>query len=262
MKSIKERLRWAEKQIDACRPVALRHFRSSALKVTRKRDGSPVTVADKAIERRLRLAIKKDFPQDGILGEEYGASGTQASYWTIDPIDGTRAFTCGFPTWSLLLAYVERGKPLIGICDFPALGTRLVAARGIGAFERTGKRSVRLPRAEASGALRDAVILHGGSRWWQGTRYAKGFARLVKGCFLERAQGDAYGYLWAVWGAADAVIDYGVHPWDMAPLAALAQATGRVLTDCEGRLSFTSPGSIFAHPRFAKTVSRVLKNAR
>ena len=87
-------------------------------------------------------------------------------------------------------------------------------------------------------------------------------AKLVKNCFLERAYGDAYGYLWVVWGMADVVLDYGVHPWDMAPLAAIAEATGRTLTDCEGRPGFTSPGSIVAHPRFAKTVSRVLKSAR
>lgn len=262
MVSLKSRLKWAEKQVDACAPIALKYFHSSTLKVSRKRDGSPVTAADKVIERRLRQAIERAYPKDGILGEEYGRCGTQDAYWTIDPIDGTRAFTCGLPTWSILLSYVEHGRPLIGICDFPALGTRLVAARGIGAFERTGRRTVRLPMAKPPVVLRDAVILHGGSRWWQGTRYTKGFAKLVKNCYLERAYGDAYGYLWVVWGMADAVLDYGVHPWDVAPLAAIAQATGRVLTDCEGRLSFTSSGSIFAHPRFAKTVSQVLRGAR
>lgn len=91
-----------------------------------------------------------------------------------------------------------------------------------------------------------------------GSRYEAGFTRLVKRCFLERAYGDCYGYLWVLRGRADAMLDYGVKPWDLVPLAALAQATGRTLTDCSNRPSFTGPESVLAHPRLAQQICRTL----
>lgn len=252
-------LTWVEREVSRCRPLALRYFRSRALRVERKSDRSPVTAADRAIEARLRKAIEHTFPGEAILGEEFGRSGRRAStYWTVDPIDGTRAFSRGLPSWGILVGRVEAGRAVLGVCDFPAIGTRLAVARGVPAFERTGARSRRLSPARAVRSLDEAVIFHGGAHWWQGTPYARGFARLIGSCFLERAYGDCYGYLWLLRGRVDAVVDYGVHPWDMAPLAALAEATGRVLTDCDGRPSFTSPGTIMAHPAFARLIGRML----
>ena len=202
-------------------------------------------------------------PGEAIVGEEFGASGSsQSSYWTIDPIDGTRAFSRGLPSWGILVGHVERGRATLGVCHFPVLDVTLGVAPGVAAYEQTGRtrRVLRAPRPAQ--ALRDAVIFHGGSHWWEATPYARGFARLIRSCYLERAYGDCFGYLWALRGGADAVIDYGVKVWDMVPLAALAQATGRVLTDCRGRPSFTGPDTIMAHPRLAHLIVRILHEKR
>src|SRR3989338_4609596 len=86
-------LRWVEREVARCAPIALRYFRSSGLRVERKRDQSPVTEADRRIEARLRRALKRACPGESILGEEFGRTGTGETYWTIDPIDGTRAFS-------------------------------------------------------------------------------------------------------------------------------------------------------------------------
>ena len=258
-----ERLAWAEAQVTKCRRTALKYFRSRSLRVERKADGSPVTAADRLIEEQLRGAIERAFPGELIVGEEFGGVAHRgSSFWTVDPIDGTRAFTRGLPSWGILLGRVEQGRAVLGVCDFPAVGTRLAVARGIAAYERTGTRTRRLRRARPVKKLSDAVIFHGGSHWWQSTRFEQGFARVMRACYLERAYGDCFGYLWVLRGHADVMMDYGVHVWDLVPFAALAGATGRVLTDCLGRPSFTSPGTIMAQPGLARIISRILSNRR
>ena len=252
-------LSWVEREVLACRPIALRYFRSARLQVSRKADRSPVTQADRAIEARLRKALGRTCPGERIVGEEYGgAPPAHGSYWTVDPIDGTRAFTRGLPSFGIMVARIERGVPTLGLVHFPALDITMAAAPGVPAYEQAHGTRRRLPAARPV-PLDRAVIFHGGSRWWARTRYAKGFARLTEACFLERAYGDCYGYLWSLRGAADVVLDYGVKLWDMAPLAALALATGRTLTNVSDHFSFSGPDTVMAHPALARTVTRILR---
>ena len=253
-------LTWLEREVRACRPLALRSFRSASLKVDRKPDRSPVTAADRAVEERLRRALAGQCPGEAIIGEEFGTTGRPGSaYWTIDPIDGTRAFSRGLPTWSILLAKIEGGRPVLGLCDFPALDVTVAVARGVPAFERDRGRVSRLRLPRAVTRLADAVLLHGGLRWWPAEGGLRDrFIRLTRQCFLERSYGDAYGYLWGLRGYADIVVDYGVKIWDMAPLAALAAATGRVMTDFTGRPSWTGPDTIVASPPLVRLVTKIL----
>ncbi|MBI4341905.1 MAG: histidinol phosphatase [Candidatus Omnitrophica bacterium] len=253
-------LAWLEREVRSCRPTALRYFRSASLRVDRKPDQSPVTAADRAVEERLRRALSRACAGEAVIGEEFGATGRPgSSYWTVDPIDGTRAFSRGLPTWAILIAKVEGGRPVLGLCDFPALGITLGVARGVPAFERERGRLSRLRPPRRTTRLADAVLLHGGLRWWPARqRMRDRFIRLTHQCFLERSYGDAYGYLWALRGYADIVVDYGVKVWDMAPLAALAAATGRVMTDFSGRPSWTGPDTVFGSPSMVRHVVRAL----
>ena len=253
-------LMWLEREVHRCRPVALRYFRSPSLRIERKPDASPVTAADRAIEESLRRALARACPGESIVGEEFGRSGPAGStFWTVDPIDGTRAFSRGLPSWGILVGRVERGRPVLGLCDFPAIGVTIGVAAGVAAYERAGAQRIPLPRPRRIRTLREAVIFHGGARWWEKTRYARGFAALIRSCYLERAYGDCYGYLWSLRGAADAVLDYGVKLWDMVPFAAFAQATGRVLTDFSNRPSWTGPDTLMASPPLAHLICGVLQ---
>ncbi|MBI3996832.1 MAG: hypothetical protein HY352_04165 [Candidatus Omnitrophica bacterium] len=255
-------LAWVEREVRRCRPLALRYFTSSSLRVHRKPDRSPVTAADRAIEERLRRAIQRACPGEPIVGEEFGVSGTLgSSYWTLDPIDGTRAFSRGLPSWGIMVGRIERGAPTLGLIDFPVIDVTIGVAPGVSAYERDRGSHAPLPRPRRVPSLREAVIFHGGAQWWQRTRYANGFARVVRDCYLERAYGDCYGYLWALRGCADAVIDHGVKIWDLVPLAALARATGRVLTDFHGHSSWTGPEAVFARPDVARLICRTLQRA-
>jgi histidinol-phosphatase len=254
-------LAWVERAVRGCRPIALRHFQSSSLRIERKADHSPVTIADRAIEARLRAQLARAFPSDQILGEEFGGSAAASgTYWTIDPIDGTRAFSRGLPSWGMLVGRVDHGRATLGVCDFPALDVTLAVAPGIAAYERSRGRTQLLPRPRPIRSLDETVIFHGGARWWQPSPYARGFARLIRSCYLERAYGDCVGFLWALRGRADAVIEYGVKPWDLVPFAALARATGRVLTDFSDRGNFSGPEVVMAHPAMARLVSRILRS--
>jgi len=258
-----ERLQWAEAKLIEAQRIALRYFRTR-LRVERKPDRSPVTVADRRVEEFLRRALQRAFPAEAIVGEEFGRSPgltlARSSYWTIDPIDGTRAFSRGLPTWSILVGYVEHGRPVMGVCDFPALGVTVGVGSRAPAYEQCGRSRRRLPKVQRPPPLDDAVILHGGIKWWLKTPYRRGMERVVSRCFLERAYGDAYGHLWVLRGRADAVLEYGVKVWDMVPIAALARATGRVMVDCSGRPCFTGPETLVAHPALAKQIVRTLSS--
>jgi len=255
-----ERLAWAEAKLREYEKLALRYF-GSRLRVERKADHSPVTIADRTIEERLRRDLARAFPDDEIVGEEFGATHPgSASYWTLDPIDGTRAFSRGLPSWGMLIGRVERNVPVLAACRYPMFGVFLGVGPRTLAFERSSGHACRIPRAATPPDLSDSVIFHGGSKWWLGTRYANGFERLVRSCYLERAYGDCFGYLWLLRGHADAVIDHGLKLWDLVPFAAIARATGYATIDFAGRSTFTGPQSIMAHPRLARAIQRLLRH--
>lgn len=253
-------LNTVKREVALCRPLALKFFRSSRLRVERKPDQSPVTLADKQVEERLRRALAKHCPGETIIGEEFGTTGRQKdSYWTIDPIDGTRAFSKGLPTWCIMVGKVERGKPVLGICDFPALGVTLAVAPGVAAYEQHNNKQLLMKRVNQRVVLSDSVIFHGGARWWHESPHAKGFERLIGKCFLERAYGDCYGFIWLYRGLVDVMIEYGVKVWDMVPLAAMAHATGRVMIGINSKPNWLGPDTIVAHPRLAAEVARILR---
>jgi histidinol-phosphatase len=253
-------LRALQRAMRACHPIALRYFRSPRLRVDRKPDQSPVTAADRAVEERLRAALRRLCPGEVIVGEEFGGEVPEhGSYWTVDPIDGTRAFSRGLPTWAIMVGRVDRGHPALGACDFPALATRLAVAPGVPAHEHSDGARRRLPTPRRLLRLDDAVLLHGGLRWWPAdVALRHRFAALAARCYLERSYGDCYGYLWGLRGQVDIVLDYGVKVWDMVPLAALALRTGRVMTDFRGHPSWTGPETVVAGPELARQVCRIL----
>jgi fructose-1,6-bisphosphatase/inositol monophosphatase family enzyme len=257
-----ERLSWVNEKVNACRKIALAYF-GKPMKVQRKADRSPVTIVDCKIEEFLRREITKAFPQEAIIGEEFGSKTVEGkTFWTIDPIDGTRAFSRGLPSWGTLVGFVKDGKPVLGVCDFPSANTRLCVGERSSAYEESNGARKLLLKASPAPALSDSVVFHGGSSWWFESPYAEGFRKIACSCFLERAYGDCYAYLWLFRGCADVMLDYGVKIWDLAPFAALARSTGRVMLNCFGKVSFTGPGTILSDPAFAKKIARIIDNSR
>jgi histidinol-phosphatase len=209
--------------------ITLEHFGRVAVEF--KGDGSEVTAADRAAEAWVRGALAEAFPDDGILGEEDVETPSRSGRrWILDPIDGTRSFSAGVPLYGVLLALEEEGRPVLGVCHFPALRQTLAAAEGAGAW-MDGRRA----RVSDCDDLGQARVVTSGLEYWRdwATPAARdGLARLVGAARYARTWGDCYGYALVATGRADVLVDPAVGAaWDYLPmLPILAEAGGRFTT--------------------------------
>lgn len=209
--------------------VALRHFRSN-LTVEAKVDGSPVTIADRSAEETARQWIMQRFPDDGILGEEFGAHQPAAKRrWLIDPIDGTKTFVRGVPLWGTLIAVCAGEQVLTGAAFFPAVDEIIAAGEGLGCWWN-GVRA----RVSTTASLDAATVLTTDERFRRDSARGEGWRRLVDAAALSRTWGDCYGYLLVATGRADVMVDATVAAWDAAPLLPIIVEAGGVFTDWSG----------------------------
>ncbi len=204
----------------------------------RKRDGSPVTAADHAVERRLRAWWRRFVPQAAFLGEESGhgaaeggaGPGSATLRLVVDPIDGTQAFVRGLPTWSVLVALEDEHGPALAVAYLPARDELFTAVRGGGA-QRDG-RPLRLSRTER---LADALVLHGTLAQFAAAGCEQLLPRLARQTAAQRGPGDFEGYRLLLEGAADAVLDPALQPWDVSAPSLLVHEAGGRMTTFDGR---------------------------
>jgi histidinol phosphatase-like enzyme (inositol monophosphatase family) len=202
--------------------------------IERKADASPVTIADREAERFIRKEIAASYPDDGVLGEEAGAHGPQDHRWVIDPIDGTKSFVAGVPLYATLLGYEVDGKPVLGVCVFPALGEVLYAEAGEGAFWNG------IPcRVSPAGNLPEAVIVCGSHASMASRGRTEGLLLLAEEALATRTWGDAYGHALVATGRAAAMLDPVVARWDVSAMAIIVREAGGRFTN------FASEDGIF-----------------
>jgi len=221
---------------------ALGHFKTG-LTVEAKADGSPVTLADRGAEERLRAVLGAACPADGILGEELGeVAGTSGRRWIIDPIDGTQSFIRGVPLWGVLVALEDRGECVVGVVALPALGETLWAARGGGAFVNGAP-----ARVSAVRTLADATVLtsDGGPRHF-GDKHA-GFQALLGRAARHRGWGDCYGYALVATGRAEVMLDPLMNAWDAAAVKPIIEEAGGTFCAWDGAPTIYG-GSALAMP--------------
>ena len=218
---------------DAAREAALPHFRSLDGVENKLDDGfDPVTVADKASERAMRAILAEHCPQDGILGEEYGSqTGTSGRSWTLDPIDGTRAFISGVPTWTVLIALCVDETPVAGVIDQPYLGERFLGSPAGTRFEKDG---VSQNVATRSGVRLDTAILSTTDPHLFSPAELAAFDAVRAGVRLCRFGYDAYAYAMLAMGQMDMVIESGLQPYDVQALIPVVRGAGGVITDWRG----------------------------
>jgi len=215
--------------------LILEHYQSASLTVDRKRDSSPVTIADRNAEEFLRAAIGRDFPGDGILGEEFGEQpGSSGFRWILDPLDGTKSFIHGVPLFGTLIGVEHQGKCVIGVCHFPALGETVWGARGLGAWWKPAGGAVRPARVSAVADLADSLFCF---------TTVQGFARigrpdvleaLVEATGISRGWGDCYGHVLVATGRAEVMIDPLMNIWDAAALIPIVEESGGHFVDWSG----------------------------
>ena len=236
---------WVDLAIAACDEadtLAVAGFRRD-LEVTRKPDRTFVTATDTAIERAIRTRIADAHPDHGLIGEEYGTEAGQASVrWYIDPIDGTHNFIRGIPLFGTLLAVERDGELQAAVISAPALRERWWAWRGGGAWASgaVGASGIRRIRTSGVTAIGDAQVLYGSGRDVASSGRAPGFHALLDAVWRERGFGDFWGYALVAEGAAEAMLEVDLRPWDAAAPTLLIEEAGGRVTDFEGRRTVDS----------------------
>ncbi|WP_236549789.1 inositol monophosphatase family protein [Profundibacterium mesophilum] len=219
---------------DAARPATLRHFRSDALDVSNKRVGGfdPVTEGDRAAETAMRAVLGEWRPQDAILGEEFGHSDGQSGLcWVLDPIDGTRAYLCGAPTWGVLVAVGGDEGPVLGLIDQPFTKERFFGGPG-GAFW-DGPLGRRRLRTRPPRGLDEAIVLSTFPEIGTEEEHAA-FTAVSRAAKLTRYGLDCYGYALLAAGQVDLVIEAGLQSYDIHGPMAVIEAAGGVVTTWDG----------------------------
>lgn len=226
---------------DASAPVVRRHFRT-AVPVDTKTDETPVTIADRDAEAAMRGLIERHHPGHGIVGEEHGRVREDAELvWVLDPIDGTRAFIAGKPTFGTLIALVRRGAPVLGIIDQPVLGERWLGIAGRPTTFNGAPAAVR--RCPAL----DRAILNTTSPDLFERDDAVRFQRLSGRVRDTLYGGDCYAYALLASGFIDLVVEAGLKSYDFCALAPVVTGAGGSMTDWNGRaLALGSDGHVIA----------------
>jgi histidinol phosphatase-like enzyme (inositol monophosphatase family) len=219
---------------DAARVETLRHFRSAGLSAETKDTDrfDPVTVADRASEQAMRAILAARRPDDAILGEEFGAkAGTSGLTWVLDPIDGTRGYLSGTPTWGVLIAVSDETGPIFGIIDQPYIRERFVG--GFGLAEVDGPMGKAPLKTRAPRPLADAILFSTFPEVGTPDEGAA-FRRLVPQVKLTRYGTDCYAYALIAAGQIDLVVEAGLQAYDVQAPIAVIEAAGGIVTDWTG----------------------------
>jgi histidinol-phosphatase len=222
---------------DRADAISLSRYQALDLEITTKPDNSPVTDADKAVERAIIDAIATKYPSDGVVGEEFGSSGSKDRYWVIDPIDGTKNFVRGVPTWATLIALVENEEVVASVVSSPALYRRWYASAGGGAFvvEGGSVKASPVPRklnVSKVSQLSDASITYSDFQGWGERR--SNFEKLLDGAWRTRGLGDFWSHMLVAEGAVDVAIEPSLALWDMAALDLIVREAGGKFTSLDG----------------------------
>ena len=237
---------------DLADAITLNRYQAQDLVITNKPDNTPVTDADRAVETAIREALATHRQTDGLVGEEFGSDkGTSNRYWVIDPIDGTKNFMRGVPTWATLIALVNVDSSgieevVVGIASAPALARRWSAAKGLGAYVRfnSGSADDLWEEFDASSnekkisvskvaKLSDASISYSDFVGW-GDRLEP-FQKMLANAWRTRGIGDFWSHMLVAEGAVDVAIEPSLAVWDMAALDIIVREAGGAFTNTAGQ---------------------------
>ncbi|CAA7619124.1 Inositol monophosphatase [Magnetospirillum sp. LM-5] len=226
---------------DAARPVVKRYFRTPVA-VDVKADDSPVTIADREVEAAMRVLIKERFPEHGIFGEEHGQENTGAEWvWVLDPIDGTKAFITGKPSFGTLIGLCHRGRPVLGIVDQAILGERWIGGLG-----HPTTLNGQPARVRACDQLQKAYAYTTGPEHFD-SRTLPAWNRIAAMVRQPRYGCDCYAYALLASGFVDLVVEAGLKPYDYCALIPVIEQAGGTVTDWTGRaVTIASDGTLCA----------------
>ncbi len=219
-----------------------------------KPDNSPVTVADKGAEELIRRELKKHFPNDAFLGEEYGDEpGTTGYRWIIDPIDGTRSFVRHIPIWATLIGLEYKGEQIGGIAYSPVLGNMYRSLRGDGAYCDDQR-----IRVSDVATLDRSLLCYSSIAWFRKAGREHVFLDLASQTERQRGFGDYYGFVLVAQGSCEVMLENGVHSWDVAAVKAIVEEAGGMLTDWHGTPTIDAPDVIASNGKLHDATLAIL----
>jgi myo-inositol-1(or 4)-monophosphatase len=231
----------------------IKNYFRTGISVESKLDDSPVTIADRKAEEIMRELIMKQFPDHGIIGEEYGNTNEGAEYmWILDPIDGTKSFICGAYSFGTLIGLLKNGEPILGVYSQPILKDILIGDNS--ETEINGIKTL----VRKCDSLSKAVLLTTDHLNIEKYQDIYKFNRLTRKVKLYRNWGDCYGYYLLATGNADIMIDPIMSPWDLLPLIPIVRGAGGVITDYQGNDPIKGKSAIATSGQIHKEVISVL----
>ena len=219
---------------DAARAAVLPFFRARDLAADNKagQGFDPVTEGDRATERAMRAVLTEMRPQDAILGEEFGhKEGASGLTWVLDPIDGTRAFMSGAPTWGVLIAVSDESGPIYGVIDQPYIGERFEG--GLGRARMQGPQGTQELQVLGDRPINEAILFTTFPEVGSPEEGA-GFHAVADKVRLTRYGMDCYAYAMLAAGQIDLVIEAGLNAYDIQAPIAVIEAAGGIVTDWRG----------------------------
>ena len=235
MSDLQSRLAFALDAAEDVQPLILRHFQNPDLEVIRKGDDSPVTVADRECETRIRDAIAKRFPNDGVLGEEFEeVPGSNSYRWVLDPIDGTKPFVRGVPLFGTLIGLERDGRCVLGVSRFPGLNEVVYGAEGLGAWWVSANGRKREARVSEVNSPDAALFCTANPRRWEDRGMRAALDGFVRDFRLTRTWADCYGHMLVATGRAEAMVDPTMSLWDAAALLPILKEAGGAFVDWQG----------------------------
>lgn len=230
------------------------YFRTK-VSVDAKADNSPVTIADKKAEEKIRELIIKEFPSHGILGEEFGIHNEGSEYqWVIDPIDGTKSFICGTVTFGTLIGLLKNGEPILGVFNQPILNEFLI---GDNFNTKINGIKTEIRKCEK---LSEAVLLTTDHLNIEKYQNAKTFDKLIRKVKFYRGWGDCYGYYLLATGFADIMLDPIMSKWDTMALIPIIKGAGGTITDFQGKDAIKGTSIVASNKKLHKEVISILND--
>jgi histidinol-phosphatase len=260
---LKSRLEFALQSARRASELILGYYQSESLAVESKRDTSPVTAADRGAEQLIRKDIEREFPGDGVLGEELGESPSSNGFrWILDPVDGTKSFIHGVPLFGTLIGLEFKGQVVLGVCRFPALDEVVYATLGQGAWWQAGNDAPRKARVSPVDRLAEALFCVTTVSGWERIGRYDAFERVRSEAKLTRGWGDCYGHALVATGRAEVMIDPLMNPWDAAALVPIVQEAGGHFCDWNGGTSIYAGNGISVNAALKEIVLDLLKERK
>jgi histidinol-phosphatase len=218
---------------DAADAITMQHYQSTDLAVRTKVDMTPVSEADEAVERMIREKLAAARPEDGIVGEEFGTTGSTKRRWIIDPIDGTKNYVRGIPVFATLIALEEEGRVCAGVVSAPSLARRWWASVGDGAF--CNEKQIRVSRIAE---IEDSHLTYDSISEFDRYGGTVRFLALARRCTRSRGFGDFWAHMLVAEGAVEIAVEPAVSAWDMAAVQVIVEEAGGRFSDLRGTPRF------------------------